>query len=375
MINFTAMKTVLLLTRIESPAFRAMRDAILPLAKNRGWAVHVLSAATFVHATSLVKAWAPNGCLVYAAPPSGISGRFGSWRHPVVTLNATCPIRGITGIAHDSAATGELAARELLSLNLDNFAFFSTVVRKPWVNARYKSFAAEIARYGREVTRCQDGRLGDWIASLPRPCGLFAANDIAAERIVSEAFARKIAIPEEIALVGCDDNPQICEHAETTISSIRVDFLKCARLAVEALSCAMDGRPYEGETVYGDIGVTRRASTRRIMGRSALVSKMLEHIRLNALSGIGVSDAVERFGISRRTAEYRMRRATGRSMLEEIQSVRLVEAQRLLADPSVKLGSIASRVGYSSENFFERLFKRTSGMTMKEARRQLRQQT
>ncbi len=357
------MKTVLLLTRRETPPFRAIRHGVLPLAKKRGWAVHVLAAATFANASALVRAWSPDGGIVYSAPLSGFSGHFAAWRLPVVTLNAPRTSDGIVAITHDSSATGELAARELLSLNLDNFAFFSTVVRRPWVETRFRSFAAGIARRGRDVLRYSGGDVGAWLASLPKPCGLFAANDTAAERIVSEAFARGIAVPEEIALVGCDDDPHICEHAETTISSIQMDFLTCARLAVEALSCAMEGRPYEGETVYGNTGVTRRASTRRITGRPARVASLLEYIRLNACSGIGVADVVKRFDGSRRTAEYRMRKATGRTILEEIQAVRLNEAKRLLTDPSVKLGSIASRVGYASENYMTRLFKRETGQT------------
>lgn len=362
------MKIVLLLTHAETPAFKAIRDGILPLAKECGWAIHVLAAASFAQATALVKAWNPDGCIVYAAPRCGLSGRYGAWRRPVVTLNAPHPICNIAGIAHNSSATGELAACELLALNLDNFAFYSMEADRPWVETRFKSFAAEIARRGRTVWRHAEGGLGDWLDELPKPCGIFAANDIAAERIAAEAFARKIAIPEEIALIGCDNDPQICEHAETTISSIRMDFLKCARLAVEVLACAMDGRPYVGETVYGDVGVIRRASTRRLAGKPALVSNMLEYIRLHALSGIGVADVVARFGISRRTTEYRMRKATGRSILEEIQSVRLEEAMRLASDPSVQLGVIASRVGYNSVNFLERLFKRHTGFSMRNYR-------
>ena len=190
-----------------------------------------------------------------------------------------------------------------------------------------------------------------------------------AERIASEAFARAIDIPDDIALVGCDDNPQICEHAEVSISSIRPDFPRCAALAVDALGNIMEGTPYTGETVYGDVGVTRRASTRRIAGHSPQTAKMLEFIRLNALSGITTADVIGRFPGSRRSSEMHFRKATGHSILEEIMSVRLAEVERLLLNPSVKIGSIASRTGYDSENFLAHLFRRTHGMTMREWRK------
>ena len=364
------MKTILLLAKIETPPFKAVRDSLLPLAKERGWAVHVFAVGTFAKASKLVAAWNPDGCIVYCALPSSLSGDFAAWHRPIVTINAPHPIRGAAAVAHDSRPTGSLAAKELLSLGLDNFAFFATVPGQPWAETRYRRFAAEIERRGLHVLRYRKGAIGDWLKSLPRPCGLFAANDMDAERIVSEAFAHGISIPDDIALVGVDDDPQICEHAEVTISSIRPDFPRCAGLAVDAMSSAMEGGKCDGELIYGDIGVTHRASTRTIAGCPAQVSAMLEYIRLNALSGISAVDVLKRFPGSRRTAETRFRKTVGHSIVDEIQSVRLAAVKRLLADPRMKIGSIASYVGYDSENFLARVFKRNTGMTMGAWRRE-----
>ena len=368
------MKTILLLTKVETPPFKAIRDSLLPLAKESGWAVHVLAAGSTAKAARLVDAWNPEGCIVYCAPPSGLGGDFASWRRPTVTINAPRSVRGAAAVAHDSRPTGSLAAGELLSLGLDNFAFFATVSGKPWVETRFKSFAAEIKRRGLRVLRYRKGGIGDWMEALPKPCGLFAANDMAAERIVSEAFAHGISIPDDIALVGCDDDPQICEHAEVTISSVRPDFPQCARLAVNALQRAMETNDHGGKHIYGDIGVTRRASTRPIAVCPAQVSSMLEYIRLNALSGISAVDVLKRFPGSRRTVETRFRKTVGHSIVEEMQSVRLAAVERLLADPSVKICSIASLVGYDSVNFLARMFKKTHGTTMGEWR-QVRMQS
>ena len=362
------MKTILLLTKMETPPFKAVRDSLLPLAKERGWAVHVFAVGTIAKASRLVRTWNPDGCIVYCTPPSGLSGDFASWRKPTVTINAPRQVRGTAAIAHDSRPTGLLAAGELLSLGLDNFAFFATVSGKPWVETRFESFEAEIERRGLQVLRYRRGGIGDWLKSLPKPCGLFAANDMAAERIVSEAFAHGISIPNDIALIGCDDDPHICEHAEVTISSIRPDFPRCASLAVDAMSHAMETKRCGGELIYGDIGVTRRTSTRPIAGCPAQVSAMLEYIRLNALSGISAIDVLKQFPGSRRTAETRFRKTVGHSIVDEIQSIRLAAVERLLADQRVKIGSIASRVGYDSENFLARVFKRRFSMTMREYR-------
>ncbi len=358
------MKKILLLTRVESQAFTALRDSILPLAKERDWAVHVFALGGMeMTAKKLIGAWNPDGCIVYAADNSGLHADLAKWRTPTVALNARRPLCGITTITHDSTETGKIAAKELLSLGLDNFAFFSTLPRQHWVEARYSSFAEEIRRLGRSVLRYERGAIGDWLAALPKPCGLFAANDLMAERAASESFVRGIGIPDEIALLGCDDNPQICEHAEVTLTSIRPNFHRCAKLAVDALRCAMEGRPYSGDVTYGDIGITRRISTRPMAGQPPQVAAALEYIRLHARDGISAVDVIGRLDGSRRSAEERFRKATGHSILEEIQAVRLAEVEHLLADPSVKIGSIAARTGYRSENFLTRLFKRKTGLT------------
>ena len=367
------MKTILLMTNSESPAFVAIKENVLPLAKERGWAIHVSAVGGLgITATELIRAWNPDGCLVYAALPSGLRGNFGAWHCAIVALNTPRPVHGVTSIVHDSDGTGVLAARELSSLGIDNFAFFSTMPDQPFSKGRLKSFCRELGRRGRKVAKYTDGPVGDWLASLPKPCGIFAANDLMAELITSEAFARGIAIPNDIMLLGCDDNPQICEHAEVSISSIRLDAPRCAALAVNALERIMDGKPYDGETIYGDIGITRRASTRAIAGHPPQIAAALEYIRLNAFSGITATDVLKRFSGSRRSMEYRFRKATGRSILEEILAVRLAEVERLLADPMVQIGSIASRTGYASESFLSHLFKRSYGMSMREWRNKIR---
>ena len=364
MVQSHPMKKILLLTRVESQAFTAMKDCILPLAKEQGWAVHVFALGGMdTTARKLIGAWTPDGCIVYAADNSGLHTDFSKWRTPTVALNASLPICGVTTITHDSRETGKLAAKELSSLAIDNFAFFSTLPRKQWVEVRYSSFAEEIRRLGRAVLRYVKGSISDWLSELPKPCGIFAANDLMAEHVASEAFAHGIAIPNEIALIGCDDNPQICEHAEVTLTSIRPDFHRCSRLAVEALKCAMNGQSYPGDVNYGDIGITRRVSTRPIAGQPSQVATTLEYIRLHALDGISATDVLGMLGGSRRSAEGRFRKATGHSILEEIQSVRMAEVERLLANPMVKIGSIAARTGYASENFLTRLFRRKTGLT------------
>ena len=358
------MRTILLLAVNESPAFKAIAASILPLAKGRNWAVHVIAVGgNAANATKLISTWNPDGCILYAPSVEGIANITTRLRIPTILVSPTFSTRKTAVVAHDSRATGELAAHELAKLGFDHFAFAAATTDVAWVNKRLTGFKAVLGRCGRRVDIFEGGNLRNWLKSLPKPCGLFAANDMMAERSVSAATAAGIDIPFDLAVLGCDDDSRICEHAEITISSIRPDYTRCGMLTVESLASAMEGKRVASPQLFGDVGVTNRASTRLIAWRRPEISAALEYIRANALSGITAADVLVQIKGSRRSAENAFRTATGRSILEEIQAVRIDEVKRLLANPFVKIGAIAARTGYGSENFLTRLFKRKTGLT------------
>lgn len=363
------MKTVLMLTRKESSAFRAIAESVSSAARERGWAVHVATAADVRKGARLADSWRCDGCIVYAARPNGLFGDLGALRVATVCVSPTDPVPRFHSVVHDSFATGDLAARRLAELGLDAFAFAAEDEGVGWAARRLDGFRRGLKARGRGVDVFGGGNLRAWLRGLPKPCGLFAANDAMAERVISAAVADGIAIPGEVAVLGCDDDARICEHAEVTISSIRPDYRRCGELATESLAEAMErpGRPAR-RLSFEDEGVTKRASTRLLAVSSPEVVRALEFIRLEAFSGIATADVLAKMPGSRRSAETAFRAATGRSILEEIQAVRIAEAKRLATNPLVKLGSVASRVGYGSENFFARVFKRETGMTLREWR-------
>ena len=357
------MKTILLITSKESSAFRAIAESISIYSKKQGWAIHIITSKNFGEAVRTANSWNADGGIIYAAQPNGLNCRDGKWPMPTVLISPSAATSGQRTVVHDSHITGEIAARKLAQLGLDSFAFAADVPLQPWAAKRLKTYRQTLSEYGRSVHIFQGGDLSEWLLKLPRRCGLFAANDMIAEKIVAAAKVAGIEVPYDLAVLGCDDDVRICEHAETTISSIRPDYAKGGMLAVQMLADAMEGLDTGPTRTFGDVGVVHRASTRLTAYRSPDVSAALEYVRLNAFSGISASDVISRMKCSRRSAENMFRAATGRSILEEIQSVRLNEAKRLLANPMVKIGAIAAQTGYRSENFFVRLFKRETGMT------------
>ena len=351
------------MTHFESSVFRAIAECISICSKKRGWALHIITAADAGNAKAIAESWHADGCIVYASSPSGLNFKNINMRVPTVYISPAWESKGKLTVIHDSYITGCVAAHELGSLGLDNFAFAADNPLPPWAEKRLSTYRSELAKRRRTANVYDGGDLCVWLRSLPKPSGIFAANDMMAERIVATAKKEGLEVPYDLAVLGCDDDARICEHAETSISSIRPDYVKGGMLAVQMLSAAMEGLETESIQMFGDVGVIHRASTRLTAYRSPVVLEALEYIRLNAFSGISALDVVSRMRGSRRTAENMFRAVTGHSILEEIQSVRLNEVKRLLANPLMKIGAIAARTGYRSENFLTRLFKRATGMT------------
>ena len=361
--NIAPMKTILLITSKESSVFRAIAESISIYSKKQGWAMHIITSGNVDEAIRTANSWNADGGIVYTAKPNGLRCLNEKWPMPTVMISPSETTSAMFTVAHDSYTTGNLAAHTLTKLGLDNFAFVADVPFLPWAEKRLETYRRTLSEYGRNVHVFQGGNLADWLLKLPKGCGLFAANDMTAEKVVAAAKIADIEVPHDLAVLGCDDDVRICEHSETTISSIRPDYPKGGMLAVQMLADAMEGRNTERIRMFGDIGVTHRASTRLTTYKSPDVSSALEYIRLNAFSGISASDVISRMKGSRRSAENMFRAATGHSILEEIQSVRLNEVKRLLANPLIKIGAIAAQTGYRSENFLVRLFKRETGMT------------
>lgn len=373
--------TILVLTAFESPSCRVLIDGIARFARREKWRMQVVETVrTGCNPQRAVQAIMPDGVIAYCAPPSGVPFRLANRSVPVVHVNPGKAGRGMTAVCHDSTGTGVLAAREFLRLGLANFAYIGWETPFRWSEKRGEAFAAEIMACGRTCSMFGGGwcrndprkaraEIGRWLASLHRPCGVFAANDETAAMVIAAALGAGLAVPDDIAVIGVDDDVGVCENAPVTITSIRPDFAVGGTLAAELLAAriASPGLPAETRQ-YGDAEIVRRSSTRLLGGRGRNVSALLEYIRLNACSGIGVDDVVRLTKLSRRSVEVIFRETVGRSVLEEIHRVRLDAACALLRNPRIAIGSIASRTGYFSENFLARLFKREKGMTMREWR-------
>ena len=263
------------------------------------------------------------------------------------------------------------AARVLLSSGYGNFGFVPFLQKETvWSRERGEAFARFIREAGKAFrafprTGSQHDRaeaLDRWLEELPKPCGLFAANDLVGEEILRTCARIGFRVPDDIAVVGVDNLEHICEATTPALSSVAMDTPAECGEAVALLADLM-GRRKRGPAsrAVPAHGVVLRASSR--FARDRRVARAQEFIRLHACrEKFGPQDVVGAMGLSRTQADVVFRSATGHTILDEIHAVRLARAKELLSQGR-RTDYVASACGYASGDDFRRVFRHRLGIT------------
>ena len=364
----------------SSSAYRGFAD----YAKANGWSVQRVDFPFSIspeRLSNLISFWAPRG-IVYDV---GSCKRDCAWIAglclPIVMIDADttsfsvrCPRLGFVNCDSDSLAN--LAAKSFFQRGLRHFAFVSANRSWYWSKSRQAAFRTAIELNGARLSTFDGsslstdsphalGKLRAWLGALPKPCGLLAANDKIGALVLAVAKQASIAVPEDLNVIGIDDNENVCERTSPPLTSIQIDFSSGGAAAGQLLNDLLKCRSSASvQRFYGVQRLTERLSTRRLLKPSPSVRLALETIRRRAADGIASADILPLLGKSRRSAEQRFREATGKSILEEILDVRFDKVLRLLDNNDVCLNAIAGLAGFSSENHLRRQFKSRFGMSM-----------
>ena len=290
-------------------------------------------------------------------------------------------------IRADSRKIAQAAADELLATGRRCFAFVPMLLRYPWTKARGTAFLSCIraagadARLYRPHTQWDWAEervfLAQWLGALPRPFGIFAGNDLLAKFALDACHSAGLDVPEDAAIVGADDDEAICLLTSPALSSVRIDFEGAGRKAAEALDRLMGGRdgnalpkpPRPLTLRYGVLGVAHRASTRAMVAAvDPRVSVAMDFIALHACdASIGVADVAQAMFVCRRQAD-RLFRATGKSIREHIEDMRIERVKVLLRAGEMGAAEIAAECGFSSVSYLSRAFRRKTGSTLRDWR-------
>ena len=299
---------------------------------------------------------------------------------PVVFLDhdPSCLPSNAFCVTHDSAETGAMAARELMRAGAKNFAFVPYPERRFWSEERERGFCEALllngfacsvfnGRRAKNNTVKYQKELRTFIAHLPKPCAVFAANDRVAGEVAVAAQYAGVEIPGELMLIGVDNALEICEKTVPSLSSIKPDFTRGGTMAALMLVAALrdkDGYRGSRRRTFGPLHVVSRASTRTFHAHDPVVLAVLDLIRREGCTGLTAEEALKLFPCARRQAEIRFRKATGRSVLEEIHAVRLERAKELLRRGDMPMKVIADFCGFENPNSLGKFFKAKTGKTM-----------
>jgi LacI family transcriptional regulator len=286
----------------------------------------------------------------------------------------------IARTADDDAAIGRMGAEYLLRCGFSEFAFFGQPEDQA-SDPRCQAFVQVIDEAGR---RCQvrdhidDGskligeRLAGWLAELPKPIAVMGYRDFMARLTVNAAVASGLRVPDDVAVLGVGDNPWTSIMAATPVSSIQLDRRRVGRVAAETLDGLMAGGTAPPMLVVPPLGVVTRHSTDIMLIKDRVVADALAYIRDHCGQGLCVDDVVEHLDLdmSRRTFEKRMKKAMGMAPGMVINRAQVDRAKKMLADLDTPIETIARACGFSQPARLNEAFKRITGMTPGQYRRQ-----
>ena len=282
----------------------------------------------------------------------------------------------------DHVEVGRTAARYLLSLGrFATFAYLGDTERNRWGRARKLGFERELSRHG---IRCQafEPRLStqrliertafsSWLAKLPRPIALFAANDRMAAQAIACCRAMSVEVPKEVAVLGVDNDEMQCASCEPRLSSIQPKFVETGYAAAATLDCLLHGGGSVPKVqLFGIVQVVERASTRPLSPSVKLTEDALAFIDANASAALTPELVARHLGVSRQLLDLRFRELHLGTVAGAIRKARLAEVQRLLRETRLSIRIIGSRCGFRNELSLKNIFRRQFGQTMTDYRRQ-----
>ena len=286
---------------------------------------------------------------------------------PAVNLSSRNPPDQIDSAIHDDQAIGRMAAEHLARMGERSYGFVGLGENSLSAN-RLSGFRDGLSGAGVRsqvsVFGSDTEDLESWIAGLSLPAALFCANDARARAVAQRVERLGVEVPDELAILGVDNDPVECQLTRIPLSSIGLRFEELGYHAAERLWALYCGEPVRGEPLlFNPSHVEVRLSTDSLAVADAVVGDALRLIRQPQPGHLTVADVAAGIGVSRRVLEKRFRRTTGRTVFTEIHACRMERARRLVEETHLSLDAISERIGLSDTKRFAKLFKEYFGKT------------
>ncbi len=348
------------------------------------WTIFLSEAGRGAEPPPWLKGWKGDGIIARIETPV-IAKAVAAARIPAVDVSAARLLPELPWLETDDRAIAHTAAEHLRERGFREFAYVGDD-RFNWSRWRRDAFAAHLTQHGlrcwdfANVSRPEpaDGeanwetQLADlmrWLKSLPKPLGVFAGYDIRGMQILEACRRLEFAVPDQVAVLGVDNDELLCDLADPPLSSVIPDVRRTGYEAASLLDRMMRGEKIRGEgRLFVPLGVATRQSTDVVAVADRHISTAVRFIREHACNGITVADIVKQVPLSRRVLETRFQKLLGRSPHEQIMAMKLDRVKRLLSETDLSLAVIADRTGFKHVEYLSVAFKRQVGVTASEYR-------
>ncbi len=327
-----------------------------------------------------LKKWGPQGIISRDTRDIEELARWGIPLFVAVAMEPPSAKRN--NIVTDNRAVGRMAAEHLLERGFRNFGYcgFDDMY---WSCQRGENFGARISEAGFKTSFYKQPKsranrlwyreeaiLAEWLRGLPKPVGIMACNDDRGQHITEACANAKLDVPYEVAVIGVDNDDQVCDISNPPLSSVALDVEKAGFQASELLDRMMAGEKMPPQMVIIPPNrVVMRQSTNIVAVEDKLVSQALNFIHHNAKRLIQVDDVVKDLSVSRRNLHDKFMKTLGRSVYDEIKRVRIDLISQMLIETDLSISDIALSLGYDNTNHIARYFKEKIGISPLEYRK------
>ncbi len=285
-------------------------------------------------------------------------------------------------IVTDSENIARLAVRHFRERGFDNLGFYG-LNEFAWSKTRCEHFCrlaqesgARVCIYERKPSKGRRTLLKEqsirveWLKSLPKPVGLMCCNDECALQIIEACLAAGLYVPDDVAVLGVDNDTLICELSDPPISSVALNTEGAGYAAAELLDSLMQGRKMRSQIIpAAGTHVVTRQSTDVFAVQDADIVAALRFMRRNAHRNLQVEDVVRATTVSRRVLEKRFRTTLKRSLYREMRRIRAKHIVELLLSTDLSITEIASKAGFEGVEHIARYFRKETGMSLREYRK------
>lgn len=369
-------RSVALLIETSNAYSRGVLDGIIDYVRqHEAWSIYLPEQERGARPPSWLSRWRGDG-IVARIETDEIARAVLRTKLPAVDVSAARHVPDIPWVETDDEAITKMAADHLIERGFRNLAYcgdpgFNWSV---WRQQQFERIVHEsgcqchvhesIARTDPSYSWDREKRgLAKWLQRLPRPVGILACYDIKAQQLLDVCRELDIAVPEEVAVLGVDNDRLVCDLATPPLSSVICNTHRTGYEAASLLDRMMAGEAIGAESVLlKPLGIETRQSTDILAIDDPDVAAAVRFIRENAWSGINVGHVLREVPLSRRVLENRFRKILGRTPHEEITRLRIDRVKQLLTETDLPLAEISSRTGFQHDEYMSVAFKKAVGM-------------